>query len=695
MPIVYLTSQSPIKKEVLKEFIGFFPGYEIKSFSAKTSICQPIGNKDLVDCIDQRINCLKNEFTINENDIVISFENGIISDGTKHYDICLMRINDEEYCSFRIEVPKGLWNDYHGKHKYSQEFSNMTFGQYLSTKYPVTHDNWMSNYRFGGIDRKDQLYHCMTQYLIEKNTRIIPDYPKPGVIFKDISSVMANTSLRKVLMDEFVKMVKRNYANIDFVASLESRGHYFGPSLAVTLNTGFIPIRKASKLPNIETVHKVDYGTEYSQDSFGLIVDDPSIFSGKRVLIVDDLLATGGSLRGATNLLESCDMNVLGSAVVYSVPPLENQGFNGQNVSVLLSSHELNYDIVRGTEEVQNESSVHSNIMTKSLERYDMPIGNTKIISCIDSEDLAIAISRHGNIPICKTILGHFNNGETRVEITENIRGNHIIVICRTRNGVLNDDFMSLCMILDACNRAGCGELTVVLPYYPYARSDKKDQPRVPIGSAAIANILNIFDINNIISLDLHSGQSQGLIKKGFHNLYIIGVMCRYIKSRIITEKTDFVLVSPDAGSIKRIEAYSKKLQMNYVILHKQRDYSKPGTVMNSTIIGDPEIYQGKTGIIIDDMADTMGTVVAATNVLKQNGLKDVIVIVTHGVLSGPAIDRINNCDFIKKMIVTNSLPQKENLSRCPKLYVLDASDLITRTLVAISKKESVSELFE
>ena len=363
-----------------------------------------------------------------------------------------------------------------------------------------------------------------------------------------------------------------------------------------------------------------------------------------------------------------------------------------------MSSHYINYD--QSEENSINEMSSSSSSSSKdSLICIDKPIEDLDfsdkplLIAGLGSQELTESIHKHSNLELCDIQVGHFGNGETMVNIGTNIRNRHVIIICQMRTGLVNDDFMSMCLILDACERSDAGKITLVLPYYPYSRSDKKDHPRVPIGAANVSRILKTYNIDNIISLDLHAGQLQGLFDKGFHNLYIINYVRDIIKERY--SELDYVLVSPDAGSIKRIEAYAEKLKKDYIILHKQRDYNNPGTVMKSIIVGDPQQYVGKVGIMIDDIADSCGTVQKAVEELTSHGMKEIIVIVTHGVFSGKGIDVINNCHNIREVIVTNSLPQEQNMCRCNKLYTLDSGRLITQALLAITKGGSVSTLFE
>lgn len=323
---------------------------------------------------------------------------------------------------------------------------------------------------------------------------------------------------------------------------------------------------------------------------------------------------------------------------------------------------------------------------------------NSVLISSFGSDELTQSISDHTKIPICSITLGHFPDSETRIEVHTNLRNKHVVIVAQMRRGYVNSDFLSLTMLLDTCRRCSIDKITVILPYFPYSRSDKKDQPRVPIGAANIANILKIYQIDNIISLDLHSGQLQGLFDKGFHNLYMVSSFSRLICDQgWLTQ--NHVLVSPDAGSIKRLEAYENKLViLPYIVMHKTRDYSQPGTVTKSVIIGSQEHYLGKTAIIIDDILDTGGTMLKTIETLVSNGIKDVIIIATHGVLSENAIDKILSLDTVKTMIISNSLanPAKpSDTTYNKKILVYDCAPLLSQALTAIMTGGSVSKLFE
>lgn len=675
---VTLASRSPYKMAVVDELKRFFPHDKFRYVAVSTSHPQPI-DELIAECMGERLRQLQE--LAPEEDILLVMESGIIQADNGYQEICRLLVDSgaqqKTYQSFAIDISSELFEAYRATG------STGTFGNFLAWTYPVLGQNWTKSHYFGGVDRQDQFRHVLSQWVLDRFTRVIPDFPKPGVLFKDISSVTKSASLFGLMHTEFKKMILRNVSEIDYFAGLESRGYYLAASLAQELGKGMVPIRKSGKLPKTDDVLTIKYGTEYSQDEIGLIESDE--YRGANVVIVDDLIATGGSLLAAHQLCRAAGMQVVGSAVVYCVAPLLASAMQKFKVPPLVLCDHSATDVVAVDHDVY--------LPAFKFSRPGPP--DARIIACSGSEYLAEAIHCISDIKMCPSVIAHFGNGETRVEIRESIRGTDVTVVCVTRNGAINNDFLSLCMVLDACRRSGANSVNVVLPYYPYSRSDKRDAPRVPIGAAAIAGILESYHVDNIISLDLHAGQLQGLIDRGFHNIYIINVMCDYIRTVLDLDSDKHILISPDAGSIKRLEAYSKKLGVEYVILHKQRDYSKPGTVVRSMLIGDKELYRDKVGIVIDDMADTMGTMVAACDVLRDHGLVGMHTVVTHGVLSGPAIDRINGCEFIQSVVVTNTLPQTENARRCPKIKIVDCAPLITRAIEAIAKNESVSALWE
>lgn len=296
-----------------------------------------------------------------------------------------------------------------------------------------------------------------------------------------------------------------------------------------------------------------------------------------------------------------------------------------------------------------------------------------------------------------------FANGEINIKLNQSVRGKTVYVVCSgsfnnsNPDYSLNDNIMSMILIIDALKRSSAHAVNLIMPCYPYARSDKKDH-RGPISSSAIAMMLNTFQVDRIISCDIHSGQIQGFFPKAFDNIYCMNTLIHFMEKNIFDNSDlneNFILCSPDAGGIKRIKAYSEKLKLNYVVMEKQRDYTKLNTVMKSVLIGDKESLKGKTVIIIDDMADTMGTMCAAANELKEYGAKDCIIVVTHGYFSGGALERINSTDFIRNVICTNSISQTENQKKCEKIITVDITDLLRIVIEYIECGGSISELFE
>ena len=327
---------------------------------------------------------------------------------------------------------------------------------------------------------------------------------------------------------------------------------------------------------------------------------------------------------------------------------------------------------------------------------------NIKLIAGRSNPILAQKIADYLELKLVKCKIIDFSNGEVYFEIQENVRGK-IVYFIQTGAGdeirSINDYHVEALQVADACRRSGASSIGIIYATFPYARSDKKDKPRVSIMSAVIANGLKDAGYSRIISMDIHAAQTQGVTTISFDNLYAINLHIENLRKTLfmglnqdeINEK--YILVAPDMGSSKRIRAYANKLQMECSVMDKQRDYSKPGTVAKSVLMGGD--ITNKTAIIIDDMADSMGTMISAINDLVSHGVKDVIVIVTHGIFSGPAIDRINNCKYINQVITTNTIDQTINCQRCSKLSVVDTSSLFAEVIKRIHNDGSISVLFE
>lgn len=330
-------------------------------------------------------------------------------------------------------------------------------------------------------------------------------------------------------------------------------------------------------------------------------------------------------------------------------------------------------------------------------------IYSAKLISGRSNIELSHLISKHLGIPLVGCVLDNFSNSESRVEIKEDVRGFNMFIIQTgtfTEELSVNDFIMEMMLLVDACRRSSAKSITVVIPCYPYARADKKDVPRVPISGSMMATIYKAVGVKRIICMDLHSGQIQGFTDLPFDNLYGIGLFIDYLKKNYFSGmdhdeiNKNFVLVSPDNGSVKRIESYAQKLQMNMVIMNKSRDYTTKNKVLKSTLVGDKDVVVGRTAIVIDDMVDTCGTMVAAIGELASYGIKDFVIIATHGVLSGPALDRLNKCDSIRSVIVTNTIPQSSNCAKCSKIEVVDTSQLFAEVIRRVVCGGSISELF-
>jgi len=325
-----------------------------------------------------------------------------------------------------------------------------------------------------------------------------------------------------------------------------------------------------------------------------------------------------------------------------------------------------------------------------------------KLLTGNSHPELAESVSGYLGVPIVNCTVGRFANGEVNIKLHECIRNQDVFILATggsTAAGTLNDLLMETLIMVNACRLSSAKSITVFMACYPYARQDKKDKSRTPISARLMADFFETAGVTRLVAVDLHAAQIQGFFHVPCDNLYAIDVLCTYLRDTIFvglskTEIQDrYVFVSPDNGGAKRITAYSKRYDLNNVIMHKERDYSAVNKVEKTILVGEQSI-EGKIGIIVDDMCDTMGTVVKACESLEEHGMIGAIVVVTHGVLSGPAAERINGCDFIQKVIVTNTLPQTENGERIAKLEVVDITGLISDAIQCISAGHSMSKLF-
>ncbi len=311
------------------------------------------------------------------------------------------------------------------------------------------------------------------------------------------------------------------------------------------------------------------------------------------------------------------------------------------------------------------------------LERIRIFTGNA-------TPDLAANITKNLGVPLGKANVSFFSDGETRVEINENVRGMDVFIIQSTCPPV-SVTLMELLIMIDAMKRASAYRITAVIPYYGYARQDRKVTPRAPITAKLVADLIATAGANRVLSMDLHAGQIQGFFNIPVDNLFATPVLLDYIKQDY---RTNTVIVSPDTGGVVRARAFATRLGVNLAIIDKRREGPNEAQVMN--IIGN---VAGKKVVVLDDLIDTAGTVVQAAKALKEAGALDVSVCCTHPVLSGPAIERLESSD-IKEIIVTDTIPLHDGAKACKRVKVLSVAGLLSEAVRRIYYDDSVSSLF-
>ena len=297
---------------------------------------------------------------------------------------------------------------------------------------------------------------------------------------------------------------------------------------------------------------------------------------------------------------------------------------------------------------------------------------------------LAEEICSYIGVPLSKAEVRRFSDGEIFVELGENVRGRDIYLIQPTCPPV-NDHLMELVIMVDAMRRASARRITAVLPYYGYARQDRKVAPRVPITAKVVAEMLMVVGVRRVLTMDLHAGQIQGFFNIPVDNLYAAPVLLDYIGK---TFANHVVMVSPDAGGVERTRAFAKRLNADLAIVDKRRARANECEAMN--VIGD---VKGKIAVLLDDMVDTAGTLCSAAKVLMDSGATEVHACCSHGVLSGPAIERLEKSQ-IKTLVITNSIPLGPAAKACGKIKVLSVSPLLGEAIKRIHSEDSVSSLF-
>jgi len=299
--------------------------------------------------------------------------------------------------------------------------------------------------------------------------------------------------------------------------------------------------------------------------------------------------------------------------------------------------------------------------------------------------ELAENICKYLKVKLSSALVSRFSEGEIRVKIDENVRGKDVFVVQPT-SPPTNENLMELLIMIDALKRASSQRITAVIPYFGYARQDRKDQPRVPITAKLVANLLTTAGSNRILTMDLHAGQIQGFFDIPVDHLFAVGVFIDYLSK---FELKDLVVVSPDVGGIKMARAYAKRLSAGLAIIDKRRISPEKAEVMH--ILGETE---GKNVVIVDDLIATGGSLIEAVEALKKARAKSIWAAITHGVLSGPALERIDKCKDLEKLLITDSIPLDDN-KKHPRIQVLSVADLLGEAIKRIHNEESVSSLFD
>jgi ribose-phosphate pyrophosphokinase len=298
--------------------------------------------------------------------------------------------------------------------------------------------------------------------------------------------------------------------------------------------------------------------------------------------------------------------------------------------------------------------------------------------------DLADKICDYLDLPLGGATVSTFSDGEIQIEINENVRGRDVFVIQSTCAPV-NDNLVELLLMVDALKRSSARRITAVLPYFGYARQDKKVAPRVPISAKLVANMLTVAGAKRVITMDLHAGQIQGFFDIPVDNIFAAPVLIEHIRDNF---NANLTIVSPDAGGVERARAFAKRLNADLAIIDKRR--SAPNQAKAMAVIGD---VTDKIAVILDDMADTAGTLTEAVEAIQKAGAREIHACCAHAVLSGPAIDRINESS-LKSLVVTDTIPAGDKVAACDKIVVLSISELVGEAIIRSYRGDSVTSLF-
>ena len=308
-----------------------------------------------------------------------------------------------------------------------------------------------------------------------------------------------------------------------------------------------------------------------------------------------------------------------------------------------------------------------------------------EVIAGNSNRPLAEAVAAELKIPLSEAEVGKFSDGEISITLPQTVRGKDVFIIQSTSIPV-NDNLMELLIMIDACKRASAGRVTAVMPYFGYARQDRKARPRDPITAKLVADILTSAGADRVLTMDLHAAQIQGFFDIPVDHLYGAPILARYFKNKM---NEDWVVVSPDVGSVGRARNFASRVNAALAIVDKRRPKANAIEVMN--VIGD---VAGKSCIMVDDMIDTAGTICQGAEALVKNGAKEVYACCTHGVLSGPAMDRLI-ASPIKEIVVLDTIDLPEHVKNNPKIKVLSVAKLVAKAITTIYSDTSLSAIYE
>ena len=320
----------------------------------------------------------------------------------------------------------------------------------------------------------------------------------------------------------------------------------------------------------------------------------------------------------------------------------------------------------------------HVNLVTKIFSKLNLRFPDDKLSNCT-----------------------YFSNDEVRPQIRHSIRGKTVYIIqtgASTLNNIkgkqrsINDFVMETLLLISTCKRSNASRIVLIMPHFPYARQDKKDSPRAAISASDVCRLLYDCGVDEIISFDLHNSAIQGFAKKSFNNIPCFKIIKEKLESLIGNDHDKFCLGAPDESASLEISKYSSGLGIPMVYFSKRRDYKLENVVSESRMIGDKKYIEGKTVVLIDDMIDTAGTMCKAAEILVSKGALDILIIATHGIFSYPAMERLNKCDAISKIYVSDSIPQTNNIKICPKIREFSIAGTIADIMTRIHNNKSVSE---